>query len=72
MGEMRELPVSDETWTAKFTVMKENLEHHIEEEEDEMFSQARRVFELKELDELGDRMAARKDELTMASTGVSE
>ena len=39
MGEMRDLPVSDETWTAKFTVMKENLEHHIEEEEEDMFPQ---------------------------------
>jgi hemerythrin-like domain-containing protein len=67
MGEMRELPVSDETWTAKFSVMKENLEHHIEEEEDDMFAQARKVFEPEELDELGARMAARKEALLAAS-----
>ena len=30
---------------AKFTVMKENLEHHIEEEEGEMFKQAKQVFD---------------------------
>ena len=63
MGEMLDLPVSDETWTAKFTVMKENLEHHIEEEEDEMFKQARQVFDDTELEELGNRMEMRKKEL---------
>ena len=63
MGEMLELPVSDETWTAKFTVMKENLEHHIEEEEGEMFKQARQVFDDVELEDLGNRMELRKKEL---------
>ena len=63
MGEMLNLPVSDETWTAKFTVMKENLEHHIEEEEGEMFKQARQVFDDAELEDLGNRMELRKKEL---------
>ena len=63
MGEMLNLPVSDETWTAKFSVMKENLEHHIEEEEGEMFKQARQVFDDAELEDLGNRMEMRKKEL---------
>ena len=63
MGEMLDLPVSDETWTAKFAVMKENLEHHIEEEEGEMFKQARQVFDDAELEDLGNRMEMRKKEL---------
>ena len=33
MGELEELDVTDETWGAKAIVMKENIEHHIEEEE---------------------------------------
>jgi hemerythrin-like domain-containing protein len=61
MGELESLDVSDETWGAKALVMKENIEHHIEEEEGEMFKQARRVFDEQELDELGERMAARKE-----------
>ncbi len=61
MGELSALDVSDETWGAKALVMKENIEHHIEEEEGEMFRQARRVFDAAELRELGDRMAARKE-----------
>jgi len=60
MGELEALDVSDETWGAKALVMKENIEHHIEEEEGEMFRQARRVFDGAELDALGRRMEARK------------
>jgi hemerythrin-like domain-containing protein len=64
MGELTDLAYDDETWGAKLTVMKENVEHHIEEEEEEMFKQARKVFEPSELDELGSRMRARRSELT--------
>ena len=60
MGELESLDVSDETWGAKAIVMKENIEHHIEEEEGEMFSKARQVFDSAELDDLGQRMEARK------------
>ena len=66
VGELEATPVDDETWAAKFTVMKENLEHHIEEEEDEMFKQARKVMDESELEELGARMATRKQELSGA------
>jgi hemerythrin-like domain-containing protein len=61
MGELESLDVSDETWGAKATVMKENVEHHIEEEEGEMFPQARRVFDEQELEDLGARMTNRKE-----------
>ena len=44
--------------------MKENLEHHIEEEEEEMFKQARQVMDHKELAELGEQMDARKKQLS--------
>jgi len=62
MAELEGLDVTDETWGAKATVMKENVEHHMEEEESEMFKQARQVFERDELEQLGERMAARKAE----------
>jgi hemerythrin-like domain-containing protein len=60
MAELEGLDVSDETWGAKAQVMKENVEHHIEEEEGEMFKQARQVFDRQELEDLGTRMADRK------------
>jgi hypothetical protein len=62
MGELDAMPVTDETWGAKASVMKENIEHHIEEEEGEMFDKARQVFDDAELEALGEAMAARKAE----------
>jgi len=56
MSELEMTDVADEAWGAKFTVMKENIEHHIEEEEGDMFKQARQVFDTDELDALGARM----------------
>ena len=63
MAEIEAVPFDDERWGAKFTVMKENLEHHIEEEEGEMFKQAKQVFDQDELEQLGEQMSARKQEL---------
>ena len=68
MAEIEDTPYDDERWGAKLTVMKENIEHHIEEEEGEMFPQARQIFEKSELQELGERMKSRKDELMAART----
>jgi hemerythrin superfamily protein len=63
MAEIAGVAYDDETWGAKFKVMKENLEHHIEEEEGEMFKQARQVFDQDELAQLGESMKARKEDL---------
>jgi hemerythrin-like domain-containing protein len=60
--ELHRVAASDEEWGAKFTVLKENIEHHIQEEEGEMFRTARGVFSQEELDEMGARMAAMKAE----------
>jgi hemerythrin-like domain-containing protein len=64
MAEIEDVPYDDETWGAKFKVMKENIEHHIEEEENEMFKQARQVFEEDELESLGEQMRLRKEQLS--------
>jgi hypothetical protein len=62
-AEIGGVPYDDETWGAKFKVMKENIEHHIEEEENEMFKQARQVFNEDELEALGEQMKLRKEQL---------
>ena len=62
MAELEDLPVDDESWGAKAKVMKENVEHHMEEEEGEMFQKARQVFDREELEDLGTRMEQRKTE----------
>ena len=68
--ELIELDPSDETWGAKFTVMKENIEHHVEEEEGEMFEKARQVLGDEELDEIGEMMEARREQLR-AEAGIT-
>jgi hemerythrin superfamily protein len=50
---------------AKSSVLKELIEHHIREEEGEMFAQARRLMDDQQLRELGDAMQARKETLQM-------
>jgi hypothetical protein len=67
MGELEGVEPSDETWMAKFSVMKENLEHHISEEEDEMFPKVEQVFDDEELEDLGNRMQERKEALQAQS-----
>ncbi|MEA2555767.1 MAG: hypothetical protein QOI60_1098 [Actinomycetota bacterium] len=66
VAELEVVPVEDETWGAKLTVMKENVEHHMEEEEGDMFQKARKVFDMDELEDLGTRMQERKQQLQEA------
>ena len=63
IAELEETPVDDERWAAKFSVLKENIEHHIEEEEEEMFPKARKVLSSDQIEALGERIEARKKEL---------
>ena len=58
--ELHGLATSDAQWGAKFKVLKENIEHHIKEEEGEMFRTARAVLGRDELLALGAKMAALK------------
>ena len=60
VAELHEVATNDEQWGAKFKVLKENIEHHIKEEEGEMFRLARGIFSRDELLDLADRMRALK------------
>jgi Hemerythrin HHE cation binding domain len=71
LGELDATPYDDESWGPKAKVMMENIEHHIEEEEGEMFKDARQVFDRAELEALGERMEQRKRE-AMADPGEIE
>jgi hemerythrin-like domain-containing protein len=60
--ELHDLATDNERWGAKFKVLQESLEHHIQEEERNMFPNARQVLSREELQALGARMRAMKAE----------
>lgn len=63
-------PKDTEEWFAKLTVLKENVEHHVEEEEEEMFPKARKVLGQEKVDQLGTRLEEAKQQLkTQAAAG---
>ena len=57
LAELPGVDPEDERFDAKMTVLSELIEHHVEEEEDEMFKTAKKLGPA-ELSALGDRMAA--------------
>lgn len=63
LKELGSTPKNSEKWTAKLTVLKENIEHHVEEEEGEMFKKARKVLTDRQAEKLGEKMEAAKKKL---------
>ena len=66
LAELERTPFDDETWKAKLTVMRENLLHNIEEEEEEMFGQVRKLFDEETLESLGEQMRTIKSQARAA------
>lgn len=64
MPEIKEADASSEEFGAKAKVLKELIEHHIREEESEMFPRAKVLLNEDELAALGERMQERKQELS--------
>ena len=60
LKELHEVAKNNEQWGAKFKVLKENIEHHIQEEEGQMFRTARGVFSRADLQALGAKMKKMK------------
>ncbi|HEY6661019.1 MAG TPA: hemerythrin domain-containing protein [Pyrinomonadaceae bacterium] len=60
LGELSRARTANDEWEAKAKVLQENVEHHVEEEENELFPKADQALSDEELDELGRRMEAEK------------
>lgn len=63
LPELMKTDPSTTTFAGRAKVLKELLEHHIEEEEKDMFPKARKLLGAKKLEELGEQMEARKRSL---------
>jgi hemerythrin superfamily protein len=60
LSELEDLPPDAENFEAKVTVLIENVRHHVEEEEKVIFPEVRKALTRKELEDLGDTLAAAK------------
>src|SRR5206468_1799763 len=61
--ELKAANLNSKEFTAKAGVLRELVEHHIREEEKEMFPEARRLMGESQLRAIGDEVAARKETL---------
>jgi hemerythrin superfamily protein len=60
LQEMSQLSSGDDQWQAKLSVVTENLEHHIKEEEEEIFPKAQTIISDEQAEELGEAFTAEK------------
>ncbi len=56
------MDASGEEWPDTLAELQDTVEHHVEEEENEMFVQARDVLSPQQIDELGTRMQQEKQQ----------
>lgn len=63
IDEMRGLEPGDEAFIAKFEMLRENVLHHADEEEQELFPQAERLLGKDRLAWVGERLAERKQQV---------
>jgi hemerythrin superfamily protein len=63
LKEIARLDADDDHWHAKIKVLKENVEHHIEEEEGEIWDKAREILSDEEAEEIGEAFVAEKEKL---------
>ncbi|QTD57226.1 hemerythrin domain-containing protein [Parasphingorhabdus cellanae] len=72
MAELDDIEMSSPGWLQKFKVLRHEYEHHIEEEEEDMFPVAEDEFVTKCEERLGDIYADRLEaELESAQEGIS-
>src|SRR6185436_371872 len=70
IAQIRDMSPDDEMYAAKVIVLGEYINHHVEEEHEEMFPKAKKAKKL-DMQAMGERMAARKSAL-MSSMGMED
>jgi len=66
LEELETMPADSHEWMAKFGVLCELIEHHMDEEEEETFEEAREVLSGEIAEEMGQRFDERKEVLMAA------
>jgi hemerythrin-like domain-containing protein len=61
--ELESMPKSEDTWMAKLKVFKELLEHHIEEEEDQVFKMAQETLESDKMSQIMEAFQQEKEKV---------
>lgn len=61
LDELNEMDMSSPGWLTRFKTMKHDYEHHIEEEENEVFTRAKKVVGEEDNDSYGQRFLDRKE-----------
>ncbi|HZH91574.1 MAG TPA: hemerythrin domain-containing protein [Pyrinomonadaceae bacterium] len=67
LSELEATPADGEEWSDLIVELRENVEHHVEEEEGEMFTMAREVLSEQQINDIGARMSAEKQQRQKAA-----
>lgn len=63
IADLLEMEAGDDSFDAKVTVLQEDVQHHVEEEEGELFPKVEKLFAAEDLEAIGEAMAETADEL---------
>jgi hemerythrin superfamily protein len=72
LGELDDMKKDGDEWKAKFGVLKELVEHHMEEEEEEFFDNAKEVLDRETAEKMGRAMREKKAAGVKAMTPMGE
>jgi hemerythrin superfamily protein len=69
LGDLEQTDKSTEEWGAALKVLKEDVMHHVGEEENDLFPKVKKILSKERLEDLGTRMEAMKVQLMGAVRG---
>ena len=71
LREMSKAKSATEEWEAQAKVLQENVEHHVEEEENELFEKAEAALSEEQIEALGEQMEAEKERKQRSASKAS-